>query len=98
MFVCMFFFPHEILPGYCGASRTKPPPGLLLFSGSPPTIKRRKRKGIDHECDGSKTSVTFITFHVLHYAANAEQRVQGRKEAVRRRERKRNGPVPALCY
>lgn len=39
--------------------------------------------GIDHECDGWKTSVTFITFHVLHYAVNAEQWVQ---EDVSRRE------------
>lgn len=62
------------LPGYCEASRTRPPPGLLLSLRSPPTIKSRKRKGIDHECDGSKSSVTFITFHFLHYAVNAEQR------------------------
>lgn len=98
MFVCVLFFPCECLPGYCEASRTKPLPGPLLFSRSPPTIKCKKKKGIDHECDGSKTSVTFITFHVLHYAANAEQRVRERKEADRGRERKRNGPVPALCY
>lgn len=65
------------LPGYYEASRTKPLPSLLLFLGSPPTITHRNRKkGIDHERDGWKTSVTFITFHVLHYAVNAEQWVQ----------------------
>lgn len=62
------------LPGYYEASHTKPLPSLLLFLGSPPTITYRKRKkGIDHESDGWKTSVTFITFHALHYAVNAEQ-------------------------
>lgn len=65
------------LPGYYEASRTKPLPSLLLFLGSPPTITHRnKKKELDHERDGWKTSVTFITFHVLHYAVNAEQWVQ----------------------
>lgn len=86
------------LPGYCEASRTKPPPGLLLSLRSPPIIKHRKRKRIDQECDSTKNSVTFITFHVLHHAVNAEQRAHERKEADRGKERKRNGPVPALCY
>lgn len=62
--------------------------------------KEKGKKGIDQECDGSKSSVTFITFHFLHYAVNAEQSVANRrgKEADRGRERKRNGPIPALCY
>lgn len=46
----------------------------------------------------AQSSVTFITFHVLHYAVNAEQRAQEEKEADRGRQRKRNGPVLALCY
>lgn len=92
VFVCVW------LPGCYEASRTRPLPGLLLSSKSPPTIKSRQRKEIDHECDSSKSSVTFITYHFLHYAVNAEQRVQGREEADREKERKRNGPIPALCY
>lgn len=97
MFVCMIFW-CEGLPGYCEASRTKLLPGPLLFLRSPPTVKCRKREGMDHECDISKASVSFITFHVLHYAVNAEQREQERNEADRGRERKRNGLIPALCY
>ena len=80
------------LPGYCEASRTKPPPGPPLSLRSPPTIKRRKRKGIDHGCDGSRSSVTFITFHVLHYAVNAEQSARARERGrEREREREREG-------
>ncbi len=84
--VCVCASLRECLPGYCEASRTKPPPGLLLSLRSPPTIKRRKRKGIDRECDGSKNSVTFITFHVSHHAVNAEQRA-AREEGGRQRKR-----------
>lgn len=62
------------------------------------TERVRERNGIDHEQNSSKSSVTFITFHFLHYAVNAEQRERGRKEANSGRERKRNGPIPALCY
>lgn len=83
--VCVFVR----LPGYCGASRTRPPPGLLLSLRSPPTIKSRKTKGIDRECDGSKSSVTFIAFHFLHYAVNAEQRVHEREGEREKEERGR---------
>jgi len=96
--LCLCLCVCLLVPGYCEASRTRPLPGLLLSLKSPPTIKHREGKGIDHKCDGSKSTVTFITFHFLQYAVNAEQRVREKKEAGKGRERKRNGPIPALCY
>lgn len=68
------------LPGCCEASRTRLLRGLPLALKSPPTIKRRKRRGlIDHECGSSKSSVTFITSHFSRCAVNAEQGVKKRK-------------------